>query len=341
MPSIIDVAKKAGVSFKTVSRVINGETSVRPQTRKKVLKAIAEIDYQPNVNARFIRSKSTGLLVTIVLGLTTTSYPAALVDAIDQYALKERLLPININIDHFADDLSQRIKSIANSLRPQAIIIASHYYSEIVLEKFNITAKIVLANCFEKNGYYPAVYGDEYTAACIAVRKIIEKNHKNIAFINISPHVPAFQMREHGFKDMLKRYGLDNRSCPILSAYKIDTEHKEQWQELPFEVSMVDAQVRHILEKYPDVSAIICGNDRIALEVYMALYIRGYKIPQDFAIISFDKREMITQSLNPTLATMAIPHTEIGHKAAILALNGQKETKAYLISMPYHSGLSL
>lgn len=135
-----------------------------------------------------------------------------------------------------------------------------------------------------------------------------DKGRRRIAFLNL-PGILAGSLREQGF-----RAAHGARGIPVTEAWILPATRGAQYSEVA--QSLVQAHVEAQMAANPRPDTILCGNDRVALEVYGALHRLGLAIPSDAAVASFDNQADIARRLDPPLTTMALPHRAMGRRAA-------------------------
>jgi LacI family transcriptional regulator len=159
----------------------------------------------------------------------------------------------------------------------------------------------VLLDCYDTDRLLPSVVPDEVKSALNAVKILLQKGHRRIAYINCVEDVPAAKGRFEGYKQALEVY--DVTFAEELVCYG------ESHADSGFECTM------RLLQLPSPPGAIFCFNDQVAMGVYEALRELNLNIPDDVAVMGFDNLEIIAAFLRPKLSTMELPHYEMGQWA--------------------------
>ncbi|MFO1210105.1 MAG: LacI family DNA-binding transcriptional regulator [Amaricoccus sp.] len=309
-----DIAEKLGVSVKTVSGALNG-TSIRmsDQTRQRIRALADELGYRPNIIARGMRQGVLPVVGLVAEGLITLPFATELVRSLDNATRMYGLAVVAINVGatrSARDGLAE-----AQRFLPKGIAYATAYHRSITLEAEARRAIDVALNCSETSGEIPAIVPDERDAARVIVAHCLARGRRRIAFLNL-PGVFAGSLREDGF-----RAAHAERDIPVTESWIRPATRGARYTE--FAASLVPAHIDAWLAEAVPPDTILCGNDRVALEVYGALRRHGVDIPGEVAVASFDNQAEIARRLDPPLTTMALPFREMGRRAAeILAGTG-------------------
>jgi DNA-binding LacI/PurR family transcriptional regulator len=299
--SIKDVAERAGVSIKTVSNVVNGYRFVAPLTRKKVQTALDELDYRPNLSARRLRGGRTGL-ITLAVPEIRVPYFAELAAQFVQLAK-----------EHGWTVLIDETQGSLDSERLVIEGIQSHLIDGLIVSPLALTAKDIqgrrdhtpLVLLGERLTHAPVdhVSIDNVASARAAVTHLASLGRSRIAAIGSQPHISGgtAALRLKGYRQALRRARLPYDPALVVPAaqfHRADGANAMQ--------TLLD------LEDPPD--AVFCFNDLMALGAMRTLLARGYRIPQDVAIIGFDDIEE-GQFSTPTLSTVAPDKEQIARLA--------------------------
>lgn len=302
--SIDDVAEQAGVSVATVSRVLNGHSNVRAETRERVLAAIDQSGYRVNELARNLRTAESRLLLTMVPNFGNPFY-AEIVRGIDSVARQHGyfMLLCDTGADlgrerSYFDMLRRRRADGAICLDPAA---AQQALSE------EMTTLPWVACCeFDADVGVPYVGIDNYRAAGDAVLHLLSRGHRRIAFINSGDGYLYAQQRERGYMDAMHNAGL----VP-------DPRWRMDLNSLDYEAG---ASAAAMLMAQPDApTAIFAISDTLAIGVINGLRSVGKRVPHDVAVVGFDDISLAAQ-IDPPLTTISQPMRELGETAAQLLL---------------------
>ncbi|KGQ70848.1 cytochrome-c peroxidase [Chelonobacter oris] len=301
--SVQRIAKLAGVSVATVSRVLNDLPSVKAQNKEKVLAAIAALNYQPNLLARQLRTARTGMLLVMVSNIANP-FCAAVVKGVEKEAEKNgyRILLCNTESD-FA-----RSRSCLQLLSGKMVdgVITMDAVSELP-ELQKIIGAFPWVQCAE---YDPessvfSVSIDDTAAAEFVIDKLVESGKKRIALINHDLAYQYSQHREQGYLNRLAHHGLSYRTIVYADTLSYLSGKKAA-------LSLLKNAER------PD--AIFAISDVLAAGAVNAVTESGFSIPQDIALIGFDGVD-ISQITVPPLTTIQQPNEDIGRKAVSLLLS--------------------
>lgn len=301
MVTIKDVAAHAGVAFKTVSRVVNNDPTVKPKNREKVLKAIEELGYRPNRAAQMTGRKKSGVVGFIADELLRVPYTFDLIRGAQDLAWQhnKELMVLNVNVNKYS------VEGAVNHLfehRVEGIIYAAMYHREVRLPSQFSEVPTVLANCFDSDGKFPSIVPDEQEAAREITANILSKGYKRIAFLNLNENIIAAKLRKKGVEQAFT----DAKQSPdnlVIESVIIGNENEER--------SITRKRAAELIKDFkPD--AILCGQDPMAVEVYFVVQSLGLQVGKDIGIGSFDDWDIIPSLLQPGLTTMALPHYEMG-----------------------------
>jgi len=311
MVSIKDVAALAGVSDRTVSRVVNGEGLIRPKTKKKVQKAIETLGYVPNQAARLMRTSRSSVLGLITDVVSTTPFSTDIVRGI-QDALDDTpytLLTVNTSADPAKE---QRAWKIFREHGIGGVFYVTMFHRHVPRDTEFPSTPTVLVNCSAPDQALPSIVPDDYQGGLDAVRHLVEQGHRKIAYVVLNELILAADLRGRAFFDGLAAAGIEVR---------------KEWI-VPGRVGAIFADklvafenARRILDNSDRPTAVVCGNDEIALQVYCAATDLGLRVPDDVSIIGFDDFKVITTGIQPPLTTMALPYRDMGALAVRMLLD--------------------
>ncbi|MDE0611052.1 MAG: LacI family DNA-binding transcriptional regulator [Anaerolineaceae bacterium] len=300
MTTLKDVARAAGVSTKTVSRVVNNDRHVSDALRQRVLRAIEDLDYRPNLVARHMRTQKTRLVGLVTDEIGTTPFSGNLLRGAQEAAWQHGLLLLACHTGGNPETEAHAVDLLLER-QVEGIIFAAMYHREVHPPERLQQRPAVLLDCFTADDRFPAVVPDEHEGGYLATRHLLQSGRRRIAMINGKRGFPGTEGRVAGFRHALAEAGL-----PLDESLLV---YGDWWQEHGY------VQALRLLDLPQPPDAFFCGNDRIALGVYDALRERNLRIPQDVAVIGFDNMELIAAHSRPGLTTMALPHHEMGRLA--------------------------
>lgn len=305
--SLQDIAGRLGVSVKTVSGALHGDGSIRmsSDTRQRIRALASELGYVPNVVARGMRRGVMPIIGIIADGLITQPFATEIMRVFDN-SIRTDGLSVIVTSTGGGRSVEASIAELQR-LMPQAIGYATMFHQRVALPEAARDSIRLMINCRDAEDRLPALVPAERDAGETITRRLLAGGRGRIAFLNL-PGLLAGELREAGFRAAHAGQGVPVREAWIRPATR--GTYSNQARSLVFE---------HIAELFassdrPD--AILCGNDRVALEVYGALRRHQIDIPNDVAVASFDNQVEIAARLDPPLTTMALPHREIGRRAA-------------------------
>ncbi len=302
MSKISDVAKRAGVSPVTVSRVINSAKDVSPATREKVRQAIEELGYIPNVVARSLRSKRTRALALVVPDITNPFW-TTVARGVEDAAQSHNYSVLLCNTDE-SPTKQLRYLDVVASQRVDGVIIAPCDSDVRNLDSLRTRAIPAVVIDRRLEGWdVDSVYGDSISGARALVGHLIELGHRRIAMISGPQKASTAEDRVTGYCKALSEAGLplDPRLIKRGEFRAVSGEH------LAYQV----------LDEGLNPTAIFAANNAIAIGVIDALEKRGLAIPQDVALVCFDDFHNASRFF-PFLTVVVQPAYEMGMNAAQL-----------------------
>lgn len=299
-----DVARRAGVSVKTVSNVVHGHTDVAPPTRERVQQALDELKYRPNLSARHLRSGRSGV-IAVALPELNSPYFSELAGFIVKAAEKRSW---TVLIDQ-TDGVREREQLVAEGIR--AHLIDGLIYSPLALTEDDIACRadstpLVLLGERVENGRADHVAIDNVTAARRASEHLVALGRTRIAAIGAQHDATGetARLRLAGWRAALEAGGLvvDASLVVPVRAY-----HREDGARA----------MRALLERPQPPDAVFCCNDLLALGALRMLHERGVRVPEEIAVAGFDDIEDGRFSA-PSLTTISPDKAQIARVAVDL-----------------------
>jgi len=298
MTTMLEVAKRAGVSKATVSRVLSGNGYVGQETKDRVFKAIEESGYRPNLLARNLAAKRTqtlGLVVTNTL-YHGVYFSELLFHAARMTEEKGRQL-ILADGKHSADEEREAIQYLLD-MRCDAIIIYPRFLS--VDEMDEIVEKqeqpiMVLNRRLRKNSSH-CVWSDHKASCQDAVSQLIEMGHRDIAFITGSLDSPTGIERLSGYREALAQHGIPLRDELLVEG---------KWTPESGAAGVVT-----LLARKETFTALVASNDDMAIGALKQLHNSGIASPGEVSVIGFDDVSIAPYTV-PSLSSVRIPVTEM------------------------------
>jgi LacI family transcriptional regulator len=294
--TIQDVAKTAGVSISTVSRVLNGKVDVASNTQERILAVIDDLGYTTNLAARSMRSLKKNL---VGLLMPDIAYPFAIevMKGVNR-AIAESEFDLlvyttgDVRKSGRASHEQKYISLLNNSITDGVVIVAP------VASEFLTDAPIVSIDPLMSNPNYPSVHATNYQGAMDAMEYLIGLGHKRIGFISGRAELESSNRRLKGYRDALEKAGIAVDEKLIVSG------------DYTTETGAQCAQVLLSLDNPP--TAIFASNDQTAMGVFQVAQEQGLRIPEDLSVIGFDN---IPESKYLGLTTMDQYISEMGFVA--------------------------
>jgi len=286
MVTIKDIAKEAGVSAMTVSRVVNKRYSeVSEENIQKIKAIINKLGYVPNSSARSLSSKSSKIISVIIQGTNNvleSPYNAAMLGYIVQHVQE---LGYNTMV-HFINEYSDVTKHL-QSWNAEGAIFLGTFDKDIQQIQADNKIPLVFTDSYSSIRQLINIGIDDYKGGVLAAEHFIENGHRDFAFI--SPYINASQLiqqRLKGFKDTIEKANLCLYPEHILEPVNIEES------------------VEPLISLKKPVTAIFTAADNCAIELMYSLKHKGYRIPEDFSVIGFDNLPM-SRYVSPGLTTIS------------------------------------
>lgn len=305
-PTIQDVARAAGVHPGTASRALNPALAGRitPATTKRVQEAAAELGYVPDQFGRSLRTRRSHNIGVLIPDLGNPVFPP-IVRGIEDTLREAGYEALIANTDDSADR-EARLISVLTGRRCDGFIIASSRIDDPAVSTLRDSATpVVLVNRLV-NTQAASVVSDDTAGIQAAVAHLAHLGHTDIAHVTGPATLSMTQVRRQAFRDAMAAAGLTVQPQWVAEAARYAVDEGRQ------------AFARMLDRAVP--SAVIAGNDMIAVGCYLALQNRGLRCPDDVSVVGFNDMPL-AGSLAPPLTTVAIPQHEIGAAAAQLVLD--------------------
>ncbi len=324
MATIHDVAEKANVSIKTVSRVMNGGTEVSEKTRLRVEQAMAMLDFAPSAAARSLRGMPAGLVAVVADEITTTPDSYEIIKGIQTVCEQQGKILLIGETGGRPGAIHNLVASFREH-RVEAILFATQSHRQTMLEATLGTTPVALANCYEPYPRYMQIVPDDEEGGYEAARMLLDAGHREIAFLQLIPGMVATGLRLRGFQRALREYGVVAHPDWVLHGAE-PSEHDE--------FSHLSEALDVLFQGERRPTGILCGNDKMAMRVIFLLQARQLRVPEQVSVVGFDDFRLISEALHPGLSTVALPYREIGELAARHALAGDAAGQALSIKVP-------
>lgn len=295
--TIYDVAREAGVSMATVSRVVNNNPNVKPQTRKKVYEAIERLGYRPNAVARGLASKKT-TTVGVVIPDISNSIVAEVARGIEDIANMYFYNIILCNADMRKEKEIRVINTLLEKQVDGLLFMGGRVTDDHIQAFRTSTVPIVLCATSAQNLDVPSVDIDHVGAAYDAVQALLKQGHRKIAMISGALEDLSFNyLRYQGYRKALEEAGIAFREDYV----RIGNNRYEAGLEV----------MKYFLQLDDKPTAILAANDEMAIGAIHTVQDNGLSVPDDISIIGIDNIRMASM-VRPRLTTVAQPMYDIG-----------------------------
>ena len=300
-PTLQDVADKANVSTATVSRCLNNPDKVRKEVQQKINQAIDDLGYVPDGAARALASRKTqtiGVIVPTVdntifskairylqAGLTKANYTLLL--ASNSYSQEEELREVQTLLSRGIDGL---------------VLVGAQHHPEVYKAINRYQIPLVNLWIYNPESEYSCIGFDHIKAGNQIAKHLMDLGHKSFGVIS--------GFREDNDRAAERLKGVEQQ----LNSAGLSLDD-ERIVECRYSIEQGSQSLDTLLDKHPDITAITCGNDILALGALHAAQKRGIKVPEDLSITGFDNIEIVP-FLTPSLTTLNVPSRRMGEKAA-------------------------
>jgi LacI family transcriptional regulator len=295
--TIYDVAREAGVSMATVSRVVNNNPNVKPQTRKKVFEAIERLGYRPNAVARGLASKKTTTVGVVIPDISNAIF-AEVARGIEDIANMYRYNIILCNADKKKDKEISVINTLLEKQVDGLLFMGGTVTKEHIEAFKSSSVPIVLCATTDDNNAIPAVDINHEKAAYDAVQLLIQQGHRNIGMISGTLQDPANGFaRFQGYKK-----ALEEANIPVVDEHIRVGNYRYE--------SGIEA-MKYFIDLADRPTAIFAATDEMAIGAIHTIQDANLKVPDDISVISVDNSRMASM-VRPLLTSVAQPMYDIG-----------------------------
>jgi LacI family transcriptional regulator len=307
--SIKEVAARAGVSFQTASKVLNGgDVRVSTETAQRIMDAATELGYSPNTIARSLVRRATGTIGLVATDVTDAAISQFSVAA-EQTARRHGRAVLVGHLSQSTDDSRAHGADVVRMLIERRVdgVIAAAPQVEDDPEVADLLRRYVPVVSLHSvpGGGIPVVGSSHRETGRLAAEHLVSLGHRNIGTITGPFRRRVVRSRLHGFEEVLRRAGI------------------EQEEDLVVEADWTPGRAAEaatlLLQRAPQVTAIFAHNDTMAIGVLSALERAGRRVPQDIAVVSCDDMPF-AEYLIPPLTTVRVPLAETGRQAVELLL---------------------
>ncbi len=320
--SIKDVAREAGVSIATVSRVLNDIDVVNEDTKKKVKDAIKKLSYRPNIVARSLKTQKSSTICIIIPDISNQFYHE-IVRGCEDVANIYNYNIMLCNADLDVEKEMEALRILKEKMIDGVIYMSNSIEHNIISLIKELEMPTVLVETTDAEGIFPSVSIDNVTAAADAVKYLINKGNKRIAYVGTSiEKVNALSKRYEGYNKGLTEMGITfDKELIHLGGVKAKDGY---------------IGINAILDRGSEVDAVFCASDEIAMGVINALRDKSIKVPEDVDVMGFD--DIYSASIfYPKLTTVSQPMYDMGSvsmRMLIKSINNLKVDEKHFV-LPY------
>ncbi len=296
-----DVARKAGVSIKTVSRVVNGQGEISDATRQRVLAVIEELSYRPNILARGLVSGRTLSIALIIPQITDPFFPDVVL-GVESVARRHGYHVFLCNTNEDPQQELDNVETLAAKQVDGFILCGSRLNAEQLSEVASRHAVSILTSRKPRSAAVVSIPGE--AGLCEMTSHLIRLGHKAVGHVGWG--MADEDERTDGYRRALRENGIkgDGRWVVYMPRVGIETGRQAAWQ---------------LLEQAPEITAVSCYNDLTAIGVLQACAEMGRRVPQDVAVVGFDDIPLASL-VKPALTTMHVPRYQLGEMVTELLL---------------------
>ncbi len=301
LPTLADVAARAGVSTATVSRCLNSPVQVQERTRDRVLNAVADLGYSPNFGARALAARRTGIIGAIIPTMENAIFARAL------QAFQEELhlngITLLLASSSYRPEIEEEQIRTLVARGADALLLIGHDRAPALYEFLETRGvPVLIAWVFDPALHRPSIGFDNRRSMAALADKVLGLGHREIGIISAGVEGnDRARARVEGVHDALRAHGLDPGGAQLI--------------ETTYSFESGGAALARMMSHRTRPTAVICGNDVLAVGALQMARKLGLRVPQDISITGFDDIELAT-AVEPALTTVHVPHREMGRAAA-------------------------
>lgn len=301
LPTLADVARAANVSTATVSRCLNSPEKVGEGTRVKVMKAVEDLGYSPNFGARALAAKRTNTVGAIIPTMDNAIFARG-IQAFEEELNRFGMTLLVASSNYLPSREEDQIRTLVARGADALLLIGYDRDPSIYrfLERQGIPTIIAWAH--QKDNPLHSIGFDNRAALRMLATHVLDVGHRHIGFISAHQKTnDRARERVKGALDALADFGLDPASLIV--------------KETNYSITNGATAFAELMHDAPQVTAVLCGNDVLAIGALKMAKQMGLRVPQDISITGFDDIELATIA-EPELTTIHVPHRQMGRQAA-------------------------
>lgn len=319
MVAVADVARVAGVSTATVSRVLNGHPSVRGETRERVEAAMQALNYRVTIAARSLRTAQTRMVLALVPDFSNPYY-AEIVRGLGACA-REHDYELLLCDTGLSEARERAVAQMLTRHMYDGVVCMDPYTMQRMVSEEVRALPWVACSEFVPDAQIPHVSIDHRLAAKDAVLYLLAKGHRRIGLVNSDERYLYAQQRREGYRDALREAGLQERLDYIQIVGGIDHP-------------LGELAARRLLALEQRPTALFAVADTLAVGAIKATLAAGLRVPEDLAVVGFDDVPLAS-IFEPSLTTVAQPRRELGEQAMRLLLRRIQGEQPASVTLPH------
>lgn len=314
MPSIVDVAREAGVSTATVSRAINTPEKVAQKTRRRVNAAIEKLQYNPEENRSTLSAALTHMILIIIPDFSNMFF-SDILSGMNESALKNGY-SLLVAASNSIIERERELVKLLDKRQADGVIFLSPLLSDEELKRISFRYPLVQCCEYSETSALTHVSIDNYDACRTAMEYLISLGHRKIAMLSSTNRFISTKQRESAYKAALSEHGIDlipglqrRGTYSFFSGYE---------------------NMRQLLKHPQRPTAVLAVADTVAAGAMRAISEAGLRVPEDISVIGFDNVDLCSM-ITPTLTTMSQPRKRLGMTAVELIMekiSGDTEQKS-------------
>ncbi|MHA6763787.1 LacI family DNA-binding transcriptional regulator [Streptacidiphilus sp. PAMC 29251] len=306
-PTIADVARLAGVHKATASRALNPEAGgrVSAATVRRVRTVAEELGFTPNTAARSLRTNRSFTVGVLLPDLTNPLFPP-MARGIEEVLTRRGYTALLANTDNDQAKERTQFEALLGRQVDGFIVATAQREHSLLAESHAIGVPIVLLSRGTDLAMFPLVAADDGAGVTLAVQHLLGLGHRAVAHLAGPQTLSTGTIRNRAFRHAVEVAGIAPERAPVVVSGAYSVRAGEQG-------------ARELLDRHPDTTAILAGNDLIALGALHVLRERGLRCPEDISLVGYNDMQFADE-FQPPLTTVHVPHQDLGAEAARLLL---------------------
>jgi LacI family transcriptional regulator len=307
---MIDVARLAGVSQPTVSFVLNerADARVAPATRRRVLEAARRLNFRPNRKAQELRSKTSHTIGIVTSGIASSPYAGRTVVGIQEAVRDSGYVCLLADTGGDPRIEETAVADLLDHGLAGVVYAPPHTMTVRPTPKLHDITTIFV-NCWPPQDFHgQIVIAHEYDGGFAAANAAFKVGHRRVALLGGTPDEWSAIERKRGFVDAARQAGVTGRLLIRDGAFDVDSGY----------------ELTRALFKRHHPTALVCGNDRMAVGSLLALHEMSLRVPDDVSLVGYDDQQDLASGLRPRLTTVGLPHFELGYRAGQLMIDPEQ-----------------